>query len=66
MSASYNDDNNSIYGQGMWSGNILDNSIEMSCEDENGTITTLDTTYIKLYYSVGIIGKYKLTLNIEG
>jgi hypothetical protein len=50
----------------MWSGNILDNSIEMSCEDENGTIATLDTTHLRLYYSVGIIGKYKLTLNIEG
>lgn len=66
VSASYNDDNNSIYGQGTWSGNILDNSIEMSCEDENGTIATLDTTYLRLYYSVGIVGKYKLTLNIKG
>ena len=45
---------------------ILDNSIEMSCEDENGTIATLDTTYLRLYYSVGIVGKYKLTINIKG
>lgn len=66
ISASYNDDNNGIYGQGQWSGSIIDNNIILKCDDVASSLTTLNTSFIKLQYSVGIIGQYTLDLKVQG
>jgi len=38
----------------------------MSCEDIQSTLTSLNTSFLKLYYSVGVIGNYKLTIKLIG
>lgn len=66
ISASYNDDSNGVYGQGQWSGSVIDNNIVLKCEDVAASLTTLNTSFIKLQYSVGTIGQYTLDLTIQG
>lgn len=66
ISASYNDDSNGVYGQGQWSGSVIDNNIILKCEDVAASLTTLNTSFIKLQYSVGTIGQYTLDLLIQG
>lgn len=66
ISASYEDDEKGIYGSAQWSGVIIDNNIEMSCEDIQSTLTSLNTSFLKLYYSVGVVGNYKLTIKLIG
>ena len=66
VSASYNDDNNGVYGQGQWSVSVIDNNIVLKCEDVAVSLTTLNTSFIKLQYSVGTIGQYTLDLRVQG
>ena len=66
ISASYTDDSNGVYGQGQWSGSIIDNNITLKCDDVASSLSTLNTSFIKLQYSVGTIGQYTLDLKIQG
>lgn len=66
ISASYEDDEKGIYGSAQWSGVVIDNNIEMQCDDIQSTLTSLNTSFLKLYYSVGVVGNYNLTIKIIG
>lgn len=66
ISASYADDEKGIYGSAQWSGVVIDNNIEMQCENIQSSLTGLNTSFLKLYYSVGVIGDYKLTIKLAG
>ena len=64
IGASYEDETNGIYGQASWSGNIVENVVNITTTNEAFTWETIDTAQFTYKYSVGIIGKYTLGLTI--
>lgn len=65
IQGSYDDDANGIYGKGQWSGSVIDNNISMDCDDVDASINKFNTTYLKLKYSVGVMGEYLLNVRIK-
>lgn len=64
VGASYEDETNGIYGQASWSGNVVENVVNITTTNEAFTWETIDTAQFTYKYSVGIVGAYTLGLTI--
>ena len=56
ITASYADDANAIYGNELWTGNILESTVSVEVDDDSSTLEEIRSKQLIINYSVGYLG----------